>query len=196
MSTPASVPVREIGLVSLAAAALYTLLAIVSYSPMDPSFTFNDSGGGDVQNLVGRSGAWFADVMLYLFGVVAYLVPLALVVIGYRLVRGAMEPVSWPVVSIRGLGWLSLIICACVLTQVHFTVAMDMPAGVGGVLGEWLAEIGEPVFGWVGLTLLCLAGLLIGAQAAAGFSWLDVAEVTGRWLHPPREAWSVSSIGG
>ncbi len=182
VSTPASVPVREIGLVGLAAAALYSLLAIVSYSPMDPSFTYS-GGGGEVQNLVGRSGAWFADVMLYLFGVVAYLVPVALVIIGYRLVRGALEPVSWPVVSIRGLGWLSLIICACVLSQVHFTAAMDMPAGIGGVLGEWLAEIGEPVFGWVGLTLLCLAGLLIGAQAAAGFSWLDVAEVTGRWLH-------------
>ena len=182
MSTQASVPIREIGLVGLGAAALYTLLAIVSYSPMDPSFTYSGNGA-EVQNLVGRSGAWFADVMLYLFGMVAYLFPLALVVIGWRLVRGALEPISWPIVSIRGLGWLSLIVSACVLAQVHFTSAMAMPAGVGGVLGEWLALIGEPVFGWVGLTLLCLAGLLIGAQAAAGFSWLDVAEVTGRWLH-------------
>ncbi len=182
MSAPATVPVREIGLVGLAAAALYTLLAIVSYSPMDPSFTYSGNGA-DVENLVGRSGAWFADVMLYLFGVVAYLFPVALVVIGVRLVRGGIEPVSWPMVSIRGIGWLSLIICACVLAQVHFSTAIELPAGVGGVLGEWLGLIGEPVFGWVGLTLLCLAGLLIGAQAAAGFSWLDVAEFAGRWLH-------------
>ncbi len=182
-SSPASsLPVREIGLVGLAAAAAYTLLAIVSYSPMDPSFTYSGSGA-DVQNLVGRSGAWFADVMLYLFGVVAYLVPLAFVIMGLRLVRGAAEPWSWGLVSIRGVGWVGLIVCCCVLAQVHFTTTAALPAGVGGVLGQWLAQVGEPVFGWVGLTLLCLAGLLIGAQAAAGFSWLSVAEVTGRWLH-------------
>jgi S-DNA-T family DNA segregation ATPase FtsK/SpoIIIE len=182
VSTSASVPFREIGLVGLAAAALYTLLAIASYSPLDPSFTFSGNGA-DVKNLVGQSGAWFADVLLYLFGVVAYVVPAALVIVGLRLVRGASEPVSWGLVSIRGVGWVSLIVCACVLAQAHFTSAATLPAGVGGVLGQWLVMVGEPVFGWVGLTLLCLAGLLIGAQAAAGFSWLNVAEATGRWLH-------------
>jgi S-DNA-T family DNA segregation ATPase FtsK/SpoIIIE len=181
-SPVSSVPVREIGLVGLAAAAVYTLLAIVSYSPLDPSFTYSGSGT-DVENLVGRSGAWFADVMLYLFGVVAYVVPLAFVIMGLRLVRGAAEPWSWGLVSIRGMGWIGLIICCCVLAQVHFTSAASLPAGVGGVLGQWLGQVGEPVFGWVGLTLLCLAGLLIGAQAAAGFSWLSVSEVTGRWIH-------------
>ena len=182
VSTPASVPFREIGLVGLAAAAVYTLLAIVSYSPMDPSFTYSGNGA-DVQNLVGRSGAWFADLMLYLFGVMAYAVPVALVVIGLRLVRRALEPVSWTLVSVRGLGWVSLLICGCVLAQVHFVTNEGLPAGQGGVLGQWLVEVGEPVFGWVGLTLLCLTGMLIGAQAAAGFSWMDVSEVTGRWLH-------------
>ena len=182
VSTPASVPVREIGLVGLGAAALYTLLAIVSYSPMDPSFTYSGNGA-DVQNLVGRSGAWFADVMLYLFGVMAYVVPAALVIMGLRLVRRDLEPASWTLVGVRGLGWLSLFVCGCVLAQIHFVGADSLPAGVGGILGQWLLEIGEPVFGWVGLTLLCLTGMLIGAQAAAGFSWMDIAETTGRWLH-------------
>jgi len=182
VSTPASVPVREIGLVGLGAAALYALLAIVSYSPLDPSFSYSGNGS-DVENLVGRSGAWFADIMLYLFGVMAYVIPVALVIVGLRLVRGGFEPISWVLVSVRGLGWLSLFVCGCVLAQVHFTTEADLPAGVGGVLGQWLAQIGEPVFGWVGLTLLCLTGMLIGAQAAAGFSWLDVSELTGRLLH-------------
>ncbi|MEM8769506.1 MAG: DNA translocase FtsK 4TM domain-containing protein, partial [Pseudomonadota bacterium] len=182
MSSPASVPVREIGLVGLAAAALYTLLAIVSYSPMDPAFTYSGNGS-DVENLVGQSGAMFADIALYLFGVVAYALPAVLIITGVRLVRGALEPVSWPLVSIRAMGWIGLIVSACVLAEVHFKGLADLPAGVGGVLGEWLVLVGEPVFGWVGLTLLCLAAGLIGAQAAAGFSWLAVAERTGRWLH-------------
>lgn len=182
MSTQASVPIREIGLVGLAAAAVYALLAIVSYSPMDPSFSFSGNGS-EVQNLVGKSGAWFADIILYLFGIMAYVIPIALLTIGVRLVKRAFEPISWVLLSIRGLGWVSLFVCGSVLAQVHFNLEATIPAGVGGVLGQWLVQVGEPVFGWIGLTLLCLTGILIGAQAAAGFSWLDVAEVTGRWLH-------------
>ncbi|MEQ9005608.1 MAG: DNA translocase FtsK 4TM domain-containing protein, partial [Pseudomonadales bacterium] len=61
------VPVREIGLIGLVALALFTLLAMLSYSPVDPGFSVT-GGRADVDNLVGPSGAWFADVMLYLFG--------------------------------------------------------------------------------------------------------------------------------
>jgi S-DNA-T family DNA segregation ATPase FtsK/SpoIIIE len=182
VSTPASVPVREIGLLGLAAAALYALLAISSYSPMDPSFSYSGNGS-DVQNLVGRSGAWFADVTLYVFGVMAYVVPLVFIVVGLRLVRQKSAPGSWFLVAARGGGWLSLFVCGCVLAELHFVSTGALPAGLGGVLGQWLVHVGEPVFGWVGLTLLCLTGVLIGAQAAAGFSWLDVSELTGRWLH-------------
>ncbi len=183
MTTPASsVPSREIGLVGLAAAALYALLAIASYSPMDPSFTYSGNGG-DVQNLVGSSGAWFADIMLYLFGVMAYVLPVAFVVAGIRLIRHSVAEFSLLLISIRLLGWLGLFVCGCVLSQLHFNPALQLPAGVGGVLGQSLSELGLPVFGWVGLTLLGLTGALIGAQAAAGFSWLGVAEATGRWLH-------------
>ncbi len=181
MST-ASVPLREIGLIGLSAGALFVLLAIASYSPTDPSFSFSGNGG-EVQNLVGKSGAWFADLMLYLLGLVAYVLPVALVVIGVRLVLSPSPQFSWVLASVRGLGWLGLIISSCVLMQLHYQVSFALPAGVGGVLGQWLGQLGLPVFGWVGLTLLSLTGVLIGAQAAAGFSWLVVAEFTGRYLH-------------
>ena len=182
MSSRAHLPVREICLLGLAAVALYALLAIVSYSPTDPSFTFSGNGG-EVSNLVGRSGAWFADVMLYLFGIMSYVLPVALLTAGIRMVRGPLESLSWLLAAVRTLGWLALFLCGCVLAQLHFTFDMTLPAGIGGVIGQWLVSAGEPVFGWVGLTLLCVTGALVGAQAAAGFSWLDVAESTGRLLH-------------
>ena len=180
MSTP-SVPLREIGLIGLSAGALFVLLAIASYSPTDPSFSFSGNGG-EVQNLVGKSGAWFADLMLYLLGLVAYVLPLALVIIGVRLVFSPSPQFSWVLASMRGLGWFGLIISSCVLMQLHYQASFALPAGVG-VLGQWLGQLGLPVFGLVGLTLLSLTGVLIGAQAAAGFSWLVVAEFTGRHLH-------------
>jgi DNA segregation ATPase FtsK/SpoIIIE, S-DNA-T family len=102
---------------------------------------------------------------------------------GIRLIRYRDTSLSWPLVSVRLLGWLGLLLCACVLIQLHFVAPGKLPAGVGGILGQWLTDLGAPVFGWVGLTLLALTGLIIGAQAAAGFSWLQVAEVFGRLLH-------------
>ena len=177
-----TIPIREISLVALAAGALYVLLAIVSYSPLDPSFTFSGDGG-EIRNLVGASGAWFADMALYLFGVIAYLLPLVLMVAGLNLLRERHDDVSWLIVSIRTVGWSAVFVSGCILAEIHFSSAAQLPAGSGGIVGNWLAHGGLPVFGWVGLTLLCLTGMLIGAQAAAGFSWLQVAETTGRWLH-------------
>jgi len=176
-----TIPLREISLVGLAAAALYVLLAIVSYSPLDPSFSFSGDGG-EIRNLVGASGAWLADAALYLFGGMAYCLPLALVLTGVNLLRDRDEPFSWLLFSVRSLGWFGVFVCGCVLADVHF-VNDALPAGSGGIVGRWLAAAGGPVFGLVGLTLLCLTGVLIGAQTAAGFSWLTVAEAFGRWIH-------------
>ncbi len=185
MATPAPthvMPTREISLVGLATLALFLLLAISSYHPTDPAFSFSGQGG-EIHNLVGRSGAYFADLVLYLFGWVAYLIPVALTVMGLRLVFARQTPGNWWLWGARASGWFGVLICSCVLLQLHSAPVPTLPAGVGGIFGQMLAEHGVGVFGWVGLTLLCAAGVLIGSQAAAGFSWLDVAEGTGRYLH-------------
>jgi DNA segregation ATPase FtsK/SpoIIIE, S-DNA-T family len=175
-------PIREVCLVGLGAAALFLLLAIVSYSPNDPGFSFSGNGG-EIQNVVGSSGAYFADLVLYLFGWVAYVIPLALTLIGVRLVLAKELESNWLSLSIRSSGWFLLVVCSCVLLHLHSAASGTLPAGNGGVFGQWLVQEGVDIFGWVGLTLLSVAGALIGSQAAAGFSWLDVAESTGRKLH-------------
>ncbi|MCZ6658051.1 MAG: DNA translocase FtsK 4TM domain-containing protein [Gammaproteobacteria bacterium] len=180
--TPYTAPYREIGLIGLAAAALYVLLAIASYSPLDPSFSFSGDGN-HVRNWVGTSGAFLADVVLYLFGFVAYVLPAALVVVGVRLVRTRGAGPSWALFVVRFVGWVGMALCTCVLIQLHALSDPGLPAGSGGVLGQWLTQTGIPVFGVIGLTLLCVAGALTGVQAAMGFSWLDIVETTGRHLH-------------
>ena len=175
-------PTREISLVGLAAIALFLLLAIGSYSPTDPAFSFSGNRG-EIHNLVGSSGAYFADLVLYLFGWVAYVIPLALAVIGVRLVMSKELASNWLLASIRSSGWFLLVVCSCVLLHLHSLPSTALPAGAGGVFGQWLVAEGTGIFGWVGLTLLSVAGALIGMQAAAGFSWLEVAERTGRKLY-------------
>jgi ethanolamine permease len=74
-------PIREIGLIGVGALALYLLLAVVSHSPSDPSYSFSGESG-EVRNWVGASGAYLADLFLFVFGWVAYLMPLAVLAIG------------------------------------------------------------------------------------------------------------------
>ena len=170
-------------MIGVGALALYLLLAVVSYSPSDPSFNFSRESG-EVRNWVGASGAYLAGLFLFLFGWVAYLMPVAVLAIGVRLMHRTGDRPPWFMATLRSVGWVVVTLCACVLVQVHVPSAgFEMPAGAGGTLGQWLAQFGLPAFGFVGLTLLGVAGILAGAQTALGFSWLDIAEWLGGRIH-------------
>ena len=175
-------PVREICLVGLVGLATFLFLAIGSYSPDDPGFSFA-SPHTDARNLVGVSGAYFADLVLYLFGYVAFLIPVALTMLGVRLLFNRQFQLNWMLLVVRGSGWLALFIAACVILETHIHSSSAFPAGYGGVFGQWLAQVGGPVFGLVGLTIIVTAVGLIGFQAGTGLSWLDIAELSGRAVH-------------
>ncbi len=176
----AGAPLKEVGLIALIASALFMLLALTSYSPLDPAWSLRGTGL-IVDNLVGRSGAWVADVLFSLFGIVGYLFPMVLAYAGYRTLR--LLQWDWPTVSLRTAGWLIVMLCAAVLARLHFAPSMGLPVGPGGMIGSWLVSVGMPLFNWVGLSLLAIVGLFTGLQTAVGFSWLSVAEGTGRWLY-------------
>ena len=181
-SRTTALPLREIALVLLLALSVYILLAIASYSPTDPAWTI---AGTDlaVSNLVGRSGAFAADVILFLFGRISYLLPLALVIAGLKVLRPAADPWALPLFSIRFCGWLAVVVSACVLAHLHVAPTEALRAGPGGVVGQGLASLGLSALGWIGLTLIAVAVFLIGAQAALGYSWFAVAEATGKGVH-------------
>ena len=173
-------PLKEVGLIALLAVALFTVLALLSYSPMDPAWSLRGTGLS-VNNLVGRSGAWVADVLFSLFGIMGYFVPIALVFAGLRTMR--LVAWDWPLVSLRVAGWLIGMLCGAVLARLHIAASLGLPAGPGGMIGSWLVHVGMPLLNWVGLTLLALVGLLTGAQTAIGFSWIGLAERTGASIH-------------
>lgn len=185
MSRPAvlsALPGREIGLVACVAVALYLLLALGSYSPMDPAVTF---AGTDlaVSNLVGRSGALAADVMFLAFGWAAHLLPAGLALCGAMLLRRGLPDLrSWPEGLIRVGGFVAVLVSTCVLTRLHAVDDGGLPAGPGGAVGASIVAVGLPVLNWVGLTLCAVAALLVGSQAALRYSWLHVVEQIGRGI--------------
>ena len=183
MAFPASVvPLREISLVAVLAMAAYVLLALGSHSPDDPGFTVAGSHLG-VENLVGLSGAWTANIVLLAFGWGGYLVPLCLLAAAFVLLRRRPVEWSWSEAPIRCGGFLAVLVASCLLLRLHAGASEGMPAGSGGVLGDAIAGLGLPVFNVAGLTLGALAVFVIGTQAMLNYSWLGVLESVGRGVY-------------
>ena len=171
LSTPAShrpLPLREMFLVLIGTLAFFLLLAIASYSPDDPSFNYTGANT-NTQNLVGTAGAYLADFLLFLFGWMAYLFPLGLIYGALRLLKRRVIKANALLIALRSTGWVASLLCSCVLMYLHNDSGGTLPSGAGGVFGMALGAQGAQVFGMVGLTVLCSAGVLIGAQAAVGF---------------------------
>ena len=63
---------REARWIVLCFLAIFLFLILLSYNPVDPGWSHAVTTR-QVHNLGGRIGAWFADLILYLFGLSAYL---------------------------------------------------------------------------------------------------------------------------
>ncbi|MDA0687962.1 MAG: DNA translocase FtsK 4TM domain-containing protein [Proteobacteria bacterium] len=160
--------------------ALYLLIALFSYSPADPGFT-TTGDGGEVSNAVGVYGAWIADILLHLFGYLAFGFPGLL---AYKVYTSFREEeleaeFSWPMFGIKTMGFILLMIAACALATLHFEVSEQTPYIAGGVLGSIVVDISVPMLATLGSTLLYLAIFLFGLTITATISWLDVIDRVG-----------------
>lgn len=176
--------VREGTLIVYSLLALFLLIALVSYSSDDPGFT-TTGNGDEVQNAVGVSGAWLADVLWYLLGYLAYAFPVLLLYKVYTSFReDALESdFSWPLFALKSAGFLLLVISACGLSTLHFTIASELPSA-GGVLGSLIADLTTPILATLGSTLLLFAIFLFGLTITIAISWLTLIDRLGYWtLH-------------
>jgi S-DNA-T family DNA segregation ATPase FtsK/SpoIIIE len=160
------------------ALGLYLYLAISSYSPVDPGWT-RTGGSNNIANAVGRSGAWISDVLLLLFGYLAYLFPIFL---AYRAVvifrqRREHSEWSWELFVLRGTGVILTLIGAATLATIHF--GTDLNNTAGGLLGNAITGIALPSFDLAGTTLIFLTMLILGITLATGVSWLSLVDRTG-----------------
>ena len=181
---------REGAAILIGVLALMLLVALVSYHPDDPGFSFTGEGAGPgagpgadedaIRNVIGRQGAWLADALLFLFGGSAYLFPLVLGAGGALAMRprSAAAPPSRLNTFVRAAGFVLLLAATCALATLHFAPGgLRQSAGgvVGVLLGDWLLDN----FNFVGGTLLALACAMTGVSLASGLSWLAVMDRLG-----------------
>src|SRR6185437_13322964 len=77
---------REAGALLLLPLALYLLVCLFSYNAQDPSWT-NASQINLAQNFGGTVGAHIADLLRWIFGLIAYCFPLLLLLLGVQVLR-------------------------------------------------------------------------------------------------------------
>jgi S-DNA-T family DNA segregation ATPase FtsK/SpoIIIE len=172
---------REAAMLGCLGLSLFLLATLISFNPDDPGWS--SSGiGSQVQNLSGAVGAWIADVLLSLFGYVAFLLPWAVVLVGLRIfdARTSVTPVPRVV---RAGAWLVLLASLSGLCALHVGAAPQWaPQGSGGVAGKALAFGLVDILSMFGATLLLLTLFVASAPLAMSFSWLRVVEGLGAFL--------------
>ena len=117
---------REAALFILLALASFLAIALITYNIQDPGWSYTGPREG-VQNAAGTVGAWVADVLLYLFGYLAFLFPVMIAYSGWLVLRGRREEgVDYHVLGIRWFGFFITLASGCALASLHFVI----PAGL------------------------------------------------------------------
>ena len=172
---------REAGALLLLPLALYLLVCLFSYNPHDPSWT-NAGQLEHAHNFGGTVGAYIADLLRWIFGLVAYCFPLLLLLLGVQVLRqhaDARVVHPWEP-ALRLIGFVFFFITGPALLYLNFHDELVQPQGVGGIIGVWVGHALLSAFGDKGAPLLLLALFLIAVTLATGLSWFKLADWTGQ----------------
>ncbi len=181
---------REVVLWGTGFAALILLVALLSFSSADPGWSSSGSGA-PVQNLVGSSGAWLADVLLSLCGYVAFTLPVIFLLAGLYFYRGKVASDGLRIAP----GWRALALFVSALAMMtllalHVGSNSDwVPQGSGGIGGAMIRDAVVRVMNPVGASLLVLTVLVVALPIALIFSWLRVLDTIGGWIIAGYRAW-------
>jgi len=171
---------REAGALLLLPLAVYLLVCLFSYDPHDPSWT-NAGQLEHARNFGGTVGAYVADLLRWIFGLVAYCFPLLLLLLGVQVLRqrGQQPQHPWEP-ALRLVGFVFFFITGPALLYLNFAQEPVQPQGVGGIIGVWVGHAVLSAFGSTGAPLLLLALFLIAVTLATGLSWFGVMDWTGQ----------------
>jgi S-DNA-T family DNA segregation ATPase FtsK/SpoIIIE len=165
----------------------YLLMALLSYAPDDPGWSYVGPRT-QAQNIAGPAGAWVASVLLSLVGNMAYALPWMLVWGAWVMFRERHHaPASWHLNLVRWSGFILTFSGATALSTLHVQIGLALPEGPGGILGQGFSSTMVALLNPAGASLLFLACTLIGFTFFSGLSWLWVMDSLGAlllaWYH-------------
>ena len=167
---------------AIAPILLYLLASLVTYSTQDPGWSRTGSLDGSVHNIGGLVGAYLADISFWLFGYMAYTVPLVLTGVAYIGLFGMDSDGDGRVdfgPALRLLGIVGFLISGTGLCHLIGGPAPALPAQSGGFIGDMVGRSMDTLFGGMGGNLFLLTVFLLSVTLATGLSWFAVMDWIG-----------------
>ena len=161
--------------------AVWLMAALLSFNPSDPSWS-QTAWHEPIHNLGGMPGAWLADTLFFIFGVMAYTIPVIIVGGCWFAWRhqSSDEYIDYFAVSLRIIGVLALILTACGLAAINADDIWYFASG--GVIGSLLSTTLQPLLHSSGGTIALLCVWAAGLTLFTGWSWVTIAEKLGGWI--------------
>ncbi len=158
--------------------AIWLMAALLSFNPSDPSWS-QTAWHEPIHNLGGAPGAWLTDTLFFIFGVMAYTIPV--IIIGgcwfaWRHQEND-EYIDYFAVSLRLIGALALILTSCGLAAINADDIWYFASG--GVIGSLLSTTLQPLLHSSGGTIALLCIWAAGLTLFTGWSWVSIAEKLG-----------------
>ncbi len=187
---------RESRWLLVVAALAFLTLILATYTRSDPGWSFTGATGA-IGNRGGVVGAWLADLLLYLFGVSAWWLVAAgivLIVNGYGRIAEPDRPTDHPLL-LGGIGFMLVLLASSAIEAIRlWRLPAELPGAPGGAIGDLVGGSLAQAIGFNGATLALLAAFAVGFSLFTGVSWLRLMERIGAgidsmlaWLRAKRE---------
>jgi len=170
----------EAGMLFSAVISMFMMLALFTFDPADPGWS-QTGYQTPVRNLAGSVGAYLSDLLLNLFGLIAYSLPFVIAIIGwlmfqrfYRLIQ-----LDYLTLGLKFVGFLMCFIGVTALASMNFDDIFYFSAG--GILGDIISQSFIPYLNFIGSSLLFLTLVCVGFVFLTGISWLTIIDKIGEW---------------
>ena len=170
----------ETGLLFFSVFAMFIMLALFSFDPADPGWA-QTGYQTPIRNLGGSVGAYLSDLLLNLFGFIAYSLPFIVAIVGWLLFQKfhQLMRLDYLTLALKLIGFLMFYLGITSLASMNFDDLFYFSAG--GILGDVLSETLLPYFSFVGSTLVFVMFSCAGFVLLTGFSWLNFIDNVGRY---------------
>lgn len=164
-------------------AALFMVLSLVTYHVTDPGWSHASSKTGNILNAGGRVGAYLSDAFYFIFGYIAYFLPVCFLYLAWIVSRDYrqfyLRVANKPVFLFRGIGLLLLLSGGCGLLSLKWKIASSNVMRSGGIFGQFIANGSSNALNTQGALLLLTAVTLVGTTWLTGISWVRATEIIG-----------------
>jgi S-DNA-T family DNA segregation ATPase FtsK/SpoIIIE len=172
--------VSEFTGVALFAAALIWMIALVTYTPNDPVWFFNNLDADEVSNFIGRFGAFLATVSFQLLGYAAFLLPLVVFYLGWH--RFWCTDITAGYTKLAG----SAVFLTCLAGLLALASSAFGAPAAGGLVGSLTATVLRLYLNRTGATILLLTVTALSVILTTQFSFGRAATVLAGRLRPER----------